>query len=164
MSVTFSIEAIETGAFTADCHDTGSVLTADSYEGIRLEIAAHRLLCTDCDAYGMYPRAVLDVDAEVNLANGNAAMVLRALDLDSEDLCGQAPGEAFLGHVLIALGQDRDDSAVPTVEYPRPIDDDGRPVGARLIACGLPAGYMTDTLLRLHSLAQEAARLGRDIT
>ena len=163
MSVTFTIEANPTGAYVADCYDTGTHLSADSYDGILLEIAAHKLTCELCAAYGLYSRAVMDVDDEgVNLANANALMVLAILGYD--DLAGSDTAENFVGRALVALAEDRDGAPVPAIVMPRATDDEGNPIGATLHLGGLPANYTTDTITLLHDLAAEAARLGRDIT
>jgi hypothetical protein len=59
--------------------------------------------------------------------------------------------------VLLALAEDRDDSGGAAADLTA-----GRP-GATFIDCGLPAGYFAQTFDRLHALADEAVRLGRDV-
>jgi hypothetical protein len=167
MSVTFTLEANPTGSFTAECYDGPKVFHADSYDGILLAITAHKMICADCDMAGMCASAVMDVSDgfDVDLCNANALMILSILGLDTDDeLAGSATAEQFLGHVLLALAEDRDGAAVPAVEMPRATNDEGRPVGAQLIYGGLSEGYVASTLGRLHHLAAEAQRLGRDIT
>lgn len=160
MSVTFTIEANTTGAFTITCDDV-LVATAPSYDAILTDRTAHMLVCEDCAYYGCYPNPVMDVsdDYDVNLANTNARMILNTIGIDGgEDLCGSAPADVFLGAVLLAMATDRDDTGVAAVNV-----NPGMP-GATMIDCGLPAGYFADRFSALHALAAEAARLGRDIT
>lgn len=164
MSVTFTIEAIPTGAFQFTCFASGDEvvhpLQAGDYEAAVVEVAAHKLLCDECGAYGAYVEAVMDIDRDlgVNLANSNAIRFIAVLGyaVDLNDLCGSATGEDFLGRVLIALADDVDDSAVADV-----VTRGAK--GATLIEGGTRAGYRTDVLTRLHDLAAEAHRLGRDI-
>jgi len=156
MSVTFTIESNPTGAFVIEC-DEVVVAQADSYEGIMVERAAHMLVCKDCQHYGCYTQAAMDVsgDLDVNMANGNARMMLVRLGLDDKDLCGTATAEQFLGAVMLA-GALADDSAVADVETTVP-------GGPRWIECGTPEGYISGRLEALAALGTEAARLGRDI-
>lgn len=163
MTTTFTIEANPTGKFEITCYqpDTGDtiVATADSYDAILVERAAHMAVCEDCQAYGCYTQAVMDAPThlDVNLSCFNARTMLTVLGLpDSEELCGTADGADFLGRVLLAMATDRDDTGVASVEVGGP--------GARMIDCGLPAGYYADRFAALHTLATEAVRLGRDIT
>jgi hypothetical protein len=164
MSVTFSIESIATGAFTAHCYDGDVTLgPVDGYDAILPVLDAHKGECDECAHYGIYSQAVCDVDdaLDVNVANTNARMLLALLGLDtSDDLCGSATGEDFLGRVLLALATERDDSGVRSAVI------GGREVGqsgATMIDCGLPAGYFGDRFDALHALALEAVRLGREI-
>jgi hypothetical protein len=170
MSVTFSIESIPTGAFVAECYNEGNepiVLgPVDGYDAIVPLIDAHKATCDECQAYGLYSRAVCDVsDAlDVNVANTNARILLDALgvhaDGDSFDLCGSLSGEDFLGRVLLAIAADRDDTGVASAVI------GGASLGqagATMIDCGLPAGYFAERFSALHALALEAVRLGREI-
>ena len=167
MSVTFSIEGNPTGAFTATCYNEGNgeiVLgPVEGYPAIEAAIVAHKATCEECAAYGLYSASVWDVSDEfdVNLANVNARTLLAILGLDtSEDLCGMASGEDFLGRVLLALATDRDDSGVASAVV------GGAPLGQRgatMIDCGLSAGYFGERFDALHALAQEAVRLGRPV-
>jgi hypothetical protein len=163
MSVTFTIEANPTGAFEAKCYDEGKntvVAAADSYEGILPQIEAHKALCDECGHYGLYSQSVMDVsdDLDVNLSNMNARLILDILGIDGgEELVGSVPGDVFLGAVMLAQAGDRDDSGVADV-----VTVTAR--GTRLTDCGLPAGYYARTFGNLRALAEEAARLGRDIT
>lgn len=166
MSVTFRIESLPTGEFEIACFDTDEgmdvvVATADSYEEILVERAAHMLVCEECSAYGCYSRPVMDIsDAfDVNVSNTNARMLLAALGIDGgEELAGFMSAEQFQGAVLLAMAADRDDSGVSPVEVAP-----GAP-GATMIDCGLRPGYFADRFAAFHALAAEAVRLGRSIT
>ncbi len=151
MSVTFQIEANATGAFVATCHDTGTVLQGASYDAIVTAMTAHKAQCQECDLYGIYSEAVLDVDSEgVHLSCANARTVLAILGYDNEDLCGSADAQDFLGRTLVAT-VGRDDTGVTPVQ-------DGN-----FIDCGLRPGYYGERFEQLAALATEAARLGRDV-
>jgi len=164
MSVTFQIESIPTGAFTAHCYEGDTTLgPVEGYEAIVPVLEAHKAECTECAAYGIYSQAVCDVDdaLDVNVANTNARTLLVALGLDDGgDLSGGVSGEDFLGRVLLALAADRDDSGVRSAVI------GGRDLGqsgATMIDCGLPAGYFAERFGALHALGLEAVRLGRDV-
>jgi len=159
MSVTFSIEGNATGAFEAECYDSAMVLKADDYDSILLAITRHKMVCEDCEYGGMYSRAILDVpaDLDVNMSNVNAAMVGARLGFDMSDLSGSATGEDFLGRVLLAIAADLDDSGIRATE----VTPGAR--GARMIDCGVAAGYFGERFGQLHALASEAVRLGREV-
>ena len=78
-------------------------------------------------------------------------------------MCGSMEADEFLGFVLVALADERDEAAVPAVEMPRPVDETGAPRGARFIDCGLPAGYVSARLRELADLATLASRLDRKV-
>ena len=163
MSVTFQIESIPTGDFTAHCYEQGRTLgPVTGYDAIVPVLTAHKAECDECAHYGIHSQAVCDIDGalDVNVANTNARMLLVALGLDDDDLCGSADGADFLGRVLLALAVDRDDSGVRSAVV------GGAEVGqsgATMIDCGLPAGYFAERFGALHALAAEAARLGREV-
>jgi hypothetical protein len=167
MSVTFTIEAIPTGAFAFTCFagDSETVIPSDAttFEAALVDVSAHKLVCDECDLYGCYVETVMDVsrDFDVNVTQTNARTLAGALGLglvgsSYDDLCGSATGEDFLGRVLIALAEDRDDSGIAwaTTKGTR---------GATMTDCGVRPGYYADVFGRLHALAAEAVRLGRDI-
>jgi hypothetical protein len=165
MSVTFSVEALPVGTFTAKCGEDGPIIAhVGAYETAVAAVTTHQATCEECTHYRPFVSADVDVDGpEVNMANANAARVLLALDLDTEDMCGHEDGAAFLARVLVALGTDRVDAEVPTREgrnlpgMPAMFGD------AYVIDCGTPAGYVTERLEQLHEVAAEAARLGRSV-
>lgn len=159
MSVTFFIEGNTTGQWRAECHESGTVWVDWSPGLLKLKAASHRTKCEECSAYGIHPYPVLDVSDEldVNLANQNARMVLDRLGLsEGGELCGTVPADVFLGAVMLAMSSDRDDSGIPAYDI-------SGGYGPRMIDCGLPAGYFTQTFERLHNLATEAVRLGRNV-
>lgn len=164
MSVTFAIESLPTGVFTIECDDeqgeTVEVARADSYEAILVHREAHIATCEECAHYGCYAKAEMDVSDEldVNLANTNARMMLSILGIeDGGDLCGMVPADQFLGAVMLAMAEERDDSGVPAVEV-----TPGQS-GATMIDCGLPEGYFASRFAALYDLAAEANRLGRAV-
>jgi hypothetical protein len=164
MSVTFTIESNPTGMFDAHCYATDTTLgPAGSLDEIHALMAAHKAGCDECACYGLYSRAVPDVDdtLDVNVSNTNARLLLAILGLDNEDLCGILDATDFQGRVLLAMASDRDDTGVP------PAITGGRVVGqtgATMVDCGLRPGYYTDRFAGLHALAMEAVRLGRPVT
>lgn len=178
MSVTFSIESLPVGTFVIECMDTYDeetgaftvVAKADTYEAILIERAAHMLVCDECAHYGCYSKPVMDVteDFDVNVSNMNAVTLMRALGFDVDamegDYYGNIDGEDFLGRVLVAMAEERDDSGVRPVVVGG-VDFDGTRVsrGATMIDCGLPEGYFSERFGALHALASEAVRLGRNV-
>lgn len=163
MSTTFAIDSVPTGAFTAYCFEQDLTLgPVEGHDAILSLIVAHKETCEECAHYGLYSEAVMDVTSglDVNLANGNARLVLTILGLDSEDLCGATTAEDFLGRVLLAMAEDRDDTGV------RPAVVSGREVGTSgptMVDCGIRPGYFADRFGALHALATEALRLGREV-
>jgi hypothetical protein len=161
MSVTISIESIPTGAFTAFCYDTDTTLRGDSYEAIVVEIGLHKEVCEDCQHYGLFSQAVVDVDVEdVNMANGNAVLVFAALGIALDGNGGQMSGQDLLGRVLMAQAVGPDDTGIaPAVTGGREV---GQP-GATMIDCGLRPGYYADRFTQIREIAEVAARLGRNV-
>lgn len=163
MSVTFTIESIPTGAFQFECHAGLEVirvpLQATNYEAAGAELAEHQEKCETCATDRACVAAVNDIDDEfdVNVSNSNAGMLLRALGLPTDDLCGESSGLDFLGRVILALAEVRDDAGVPATVTR------SNPHGMTFVECGLRPGYKADVFGRLFALATEAVRLGRDI-
>lgn len=165
MSVTFSIEANTTGAFTVtggcawdlSSEPDASVdgVTYPSIDDAHEALTAHKAACETCALYGVYAVSVMDAPTEfgLNVSNMNARTLLGHLGLgDSEYLEGCIDGADFLARVMLAIGADPDDSGTPDQRF-----------GATMVFCGLPAGYLTDRLGALYTLAQEATRLGRSV-
>jgi len=156
MSVTFSIEALSTGVFTAACYASGESIEAfrvDGYEAAKAALVAHKAECSECECYGCYINAVLDVEGgEVNVANANARHLGVVLGFDfGDELCGSADPSVLLGHVLPAMAFGREPVAAHETKIP------GR---ATFIDCGFDAD---DYLARLADLCVEAERLGRKV-
>jgi hypothetical protein len=87
---------------------------------------------------------------EVNLANGNAFMMLETLGVDvADDLCGEMSADDFLGRVLIALAVSPDDDGMPAYKISN--DDDQ---GATIWQAARPAGYVQDVLEALREIAE----------
>lgn len=118
--------------------------------------------CEDAQVYG--PRCCDHVDAakdacgceafDLNVSNTNAIQVLERLgvDVDPEWLVGSMTGDDLLGRALVG-NVGRDDMGVSTFEH-------RGEAGARIVECGLRAGYFNDTLGRLATLATEAKARG----
>lgn len=165
MSVTFQIESLPTGKFTFDCYGKGysereTFGPFDSYDEALLAVTAHKMQCTECDCYGCYANAIMDVDDELNLSNTNAVMVLDILGIETDfehGIVGSMKAEDFLGHVMVAMAQERDNAAVPATV-------DAQQGRATFVDCGLPEGYVAERLVILADMATEAMRIGRDIT
>lgn len=162
MSISIYIEAIETGKFTAVCDDTQQVLKADSYEAIKVEIGLHKMTCEDCAHYGMWPKAVTDIDVpDVNMANGNAAAVFSALGIHLDfSTGGSMSGQELLGHVLMAQAVGPDDTGIA------PAVTGGPEVGQRgatMIDCGMRPGYYAERFTQIREIAEVAARLDRNV-
>lgn len=163
MSVTFSIESLLLGTFSAECYNDGDRrMVVESVTLAAAEAArdAHIDECRECAAYGLFVTADFDMSEEfdVNLANTNARRILIRLGDTSEDLVGSLDAETFLASALIAEG------TLPA-EADLHVDSvtDSRPGGATVVECGRPAGYESSTLGRLITLANEARRLGRAV-
>jgi len=163
MSVTFTLEANPTGAFTAHCYDDNVTLgPVESYDAILPVLAIHKAQCEECAAYGIYSQPVMDVsdDFDLNVSSMNGRILLDALGVHTPELWGALSGEDFLGRVLLAIAADRDDSGVDSAVI------GGASLGqtgATMIDCGLRPGYFADRFGALHALGMEAVRLGREV-
>ena len=159
MSVTFDIESLPTGDYRLSPSCDTKPRTHTTYDHALATLVRHKATCTDCEAYGCFIVAVMDIETPgVNLANTNARMLLHRLDIpEADDLCGSMDAERFLGHVLTALlGANADDPAVPAAEYKMP-------GSATFIDCGVHAGYFHEKLTALADLAIQARTIGRDV-
>lgn len=90
----------------------------------------------------------------VNLANGNAAAILRLLGLPVEP-DGVTPAEDFLGRILLAealLDVATDD------EHGTPTVTDGR-----WTSCGRDPGYLAGRLAELQEIARDALVRGVEV-
>lgn len=93
--------------------------------------------------------------AGLNLANGNARLVLDALGIEAEDLCGQvAPSE-----LLARIGRARAGLAEQPSEFERSLNESGGPGTGqcRMVTPGLTADQILDRLARLEALASACA-------
>lgn len=163
MSVTFYIDSVGTGAFEFICYADSSRTSVGPFasrEAAQAAIAEHTPACGECSVYSPYVHEIHDIEREMNVSNSNAGLIFTTLGMEA-DWCGSMDAEAFLGHVLVALGTPLDDAAVPTTES-QAMGPDG-PVGPKMISCGRPAGYLTQRLTTLAEMATEAHRLGRQI-
>jgi hypothetical protein len=165
MSVQFRIEANVTDelrimCFNADTGEDVEIARSTSEDDILVERAAHMLVCDECQAYGCHVQSVWDISEEftVDMGSANAREMFAILSIDpgEDEMVGMIDAEQFQGAVLIALAEDRIDSALASVDMTAP----GR---ASWIECGRHAGWATDRLHALHALAAEAVRLGRPV-
>lgn len=163
MSVTFSVETVPTGRYTiwASCSEDTHVdpfdgVVHDSYTDAYQALLAHRETCADCADYSQVTAQVDVTTTEVNLATDNAREILTRLGYNDPELVGGTNGPDFLARVVTALAF-ADDTAVATV-------DSTTDHGPRWVDVGRPAGYQTRTLTRLHTIAEEAIALNRDVT
>lgn len=119
------------------------------------DIAAysHPGWCVECSQTGREECEICS--AAVNMSNANAAQVIERLGLDF-DYCGTIAAADLLGRAMLGT-VGRDDSGVPSVE-------DRGENGARVIECGLPAGYFAARLGSLADLATLALARGVGIT
>lgn len=108
-------------------------------------------------------------ELEINVSNYNARHLLGTLGFDTEELCGEATGEVFLGAVLIAQGLAPADEGVPSHELTA--DEKaadpvlamlGTSTGMTVIHAGRHEGYTEERLDGLRELAQFA--FARDLT
>lgn len=119
---------------------------ADGLMGLEL---GHAPVCEDeyCLGYsrGYVVAKATEADAyAVNVSSYNAKMLLEALGADTEDLCGEATAEDFLGRVLVARAITPSDEGVPSYQT------------GRVIYCGRPEGYTEDRFAQLEALAKFA--------
>jgi hypothetical protein len=164
MSVTVYIESVPTGHFVVRCYEQGDAIVerADSYDGILAGITRHKAACPECDNYGCYSEAVMDIDGapEVNMANANFADVAHALGLADGDFsdwcCGSIDADDLLARIAIA-----DALAPVSEEIPA-----GLPVNTVLgVAAhgGRERGYVQRRLDDVREVAVEAKRLNRSV-
>jgi hypothetical protein len=179
VSVTFSIDsngaitgyAVACYAYGAEAGFRGPL--ADTREAALAQHAAAHTGIDDCDGQYALPVEPFD-DADVNMSNRNAAMVLDALGLPSsfdDGLAGSEDADAFLGRILLAIAMCPDDPGVP-VHQMTAAETQADPTvgfiagalgGARVVDCGRPAGYLQDRLADLRTLAETARAHGHGV-
>lgn len=165
MSITFSPEHVGTGRFNIIRHDdhgeTVVFATFPSYAEAELNFL------TACAAEGvdtweafMVAESAIESAPSINMANDNAADVLRTLDLDTEFMCGSEDGLAFMERVMMAVQDEwKNAEARPTV------DTGGPGTGqARMIDVGRSASYVGDKLNDLIDVAIFAKDHGLAVT
>jgi hypothetical protein len=166
MSVTFQVEQAETGLFTFSCiaNQSEKYPAFASREEAAFAAEIHKSVCEDCVEYNYcYAQVQYDVDESVNLSNNNASMVMSLMGLSNEELWGSMDAENFLGYVLTALWEERDNSAVETLVMPKAKNDEGIEVGATIVYGGLSENYVEDKLVVLSNLATLAKSMGRKV-
>jgi hypothetical protein len=156
VSVTFSVEALPTGQVAFDCF-FATYGPFDGLEAGQVALATHVETCEECDLYRPALRPVMDVEASVNMANANAAMLMGILGLEvGEELCGSVDADTLLASALLALAEDRD--SAPVADAVEKISG-----GPTIVHCGLPQDYTDMRLRAIADIATEAKRLGRTI-
>jgi hypothetical protein len=100
------------------------------------------------------------VEDFVEISTTNAIMIFEILGIDvnleETGFIGSMKADDFLGYVMVALAQERDNAPVQPASH----HIEG---SATLMDMGLPEGYVTSRLQDLCDVAVEAQRLGRDI-
>lgn len=147
MSITFSLQT-PSGDFLCSGH------------GRNCTVAEHLLdpynmpgVCYDCREVELDACELCSLD--VNMANGNAALVLERLGVEF-DYCGSIDPAELLGRAMVGnIG--RDDSGVASSE-------DRGEGGAAIIDCGLRPGYFADRFGALADLATAAIERGAVIS
>lgn len=165
MSVTFSIDSVGTGKYEFVCYADGESNTYGPFDS--RDIATEKSLvhveeCGECSIYRPFVNEIQDINFDMNVSNSNAGMLFRVLGMEA-DCYGSMDAENFLGYVLVALGMPLDDSGIRPSEY-QAMGENGQPVGALIIDCGVSEGYITKRLTTLAEMASEAKRVGRLIT
>lgn len=176
MTATFTLEMLPVGTFhlsggcawdedlPAIVDENGEALSFTSWDDTMTALVAHKAVCGECETWGCHGVADVDVSDEfdVTLSNASAHTVLNALGFDTKEfgLAGMVDADDFMGRVLIAMAEDRDDSGVKSAVT------NGREIGlpgATIIDCGLAPGQFAEWFEALHALAAEAQRIGRSV-
>ena len=85
---------------------------------------------------------------ELNVSNGNAALLLESLGITGEDrLGGSMPAGEFSGRVLLAQAIAPPDEGMPTHDMP------ASPGGLTIVYGGRPIGYLHKKLVELQQIA-----------
>lgn len=154
MSVTFSVDQ-DVISYTLVCGCGGS-----SSESVAtfVEVDAPRdgfvYTCGDdyCAVYAPFAVPQYAEEAvEVNVSNINARYLLEMLGFSTDDLCGTAVGDDFLGRVLVAQGLSVGDPGVPVT------------VEGNFVDCGRPVGYGDVQLDKFRMMADFAVKNGKNI-
>ena len=160
MSITFAPAMIDSDilGYAAECWATGDpvrVVWESTYATASEATAAHKLVCAECDAYGIYTEAVTEAP-EVNMANSNAAFILSLLGVEF-DYCGSIDAAELAERVAFAGVVGGGDTGTATVAY----QTEG---GATMVECGRPVGYADERLGQLAEVAAWAVGHGRRVT
>ena len=157
MSVTFqptNTPAAELYSIRYWCDTETTTVPAADARGIA---QSHDDSCGECACYGGVLVDEVHDFVTVNLANGNAARVMRLLGYSGDDVyCGSARVDDFLGRLLVA------DGLLETSDERRP-QTFKRFGGATLVDAGEPAGYLNEKLKLLIDLANWAKTNHSDI-
>lgn len=161
MSVTFhpaQRDSDITGwAVACACGSNQTAALATTPDAVANLLPTHTPGCADewCNGERGGVAPVLAIEApEINVANGNARIILDALGFPDGDLCGAATGQDFLGRVLMARAiAPADEGMLAHAVVP----------GSRMTDCGRRPGYLQDKLDRLQQVAEWAINCDRDV-
>jgi len=166
MSVVVSVESLDTGQFQFMClpknfsNGWETFGPFGSYDEAALANASHQLSCEPCELQPSLVTPCHDVEDYVEISTTNAIMIFGILGIDinleETGFIGSMKADDFLGYVMVALAQERDNATIQPVSH----QVEG---SATFIDMGLPEGYVTNRLQDLCDVAVEAQRLGRDI-
>jgi len=152
MSVTFYIPGVEIPSEIAHLFPTHEQEMADME-------AAHKQWEEYEKAYSAWEQKHGPV--EVNLANGNAAELLRYLDQDTEELCGSLDPWMIL--VKLTDADPAELARETVVEESVIIDEEGVAAGPKIIHCGADEKYWDYRWRQIIILAGKAIKVGEKI-
>ena len=148
MSVTFSVpDAPRLRVMCVDCLAQRLTGYADAYTDPTGRITCDKL----CDGYTLESEA-----PEMNVANGNARILLDALGVDAEEL-----GGTFAHYVLPDLI--RGTVRVLNTQAPERLSESGGGDTCRVVDCGTSAAYIKLRIGQLQALFVYAAERGFDV-
>lgn len=155
MSVTFSADYVSTGRFFVVAGGELADERFGPYDTATEAREARQALPESLYPYGVFIQAESLTASlpSVNMANSNAADVLLALDLDTDDLAGSEDAATFRARVLVALATERIDAAEPAYS-------ERMAGGAMLHSGGRAEGYVGERLAALLEVAEAAEGYG----
>lgn len=154
MSITFSLRTIDGDLACSANHGAGCTSTEHFEMDAWMDMPGYDL-CFECQS--AQEAACPICSLEVNMSNANAMQVIERLGIEF-DYCGSIGAADLLGRAMTG-NVGRDDSGVSTVERGGPGTGT-----ARIIECGLPAGYFDGRLEQLARLAAAALAGGLSVS
>jgi len=163
MSVTFSVtpaftERIEVIGYHFESGQKKTIAIFESDDQFRQHVITNGGRENIWAEYDWYSRLenLNENQPEVQMSNGNARVVLLALDLNMEDMYGAENATTFKARVLVALATDRLDDGMPGYK------ETGEN-GATIYWGGRDPGYVNDKLIQLLKVAEAAEKIGVDV-